>query len=117
MMDVRANSKDYVNLQKAYKKSDKINKEMVKITLDKTAEVPIIMIQNENKELVPWTIGFDNVMSFIKHGYVKISDGKYCPLIKGKCKGKKCALYLVENNTGDCSIRWTGIRAVFSRLR
>lgn len=106
-MDIRATGKTYQKLQKQYDKSTLLNKEVVSINEDSKTTVPTIMTKNSEGALVEWTRGIENVSSFIKYGYVKIT--KNCPYQIGKCRGEKCQLFQVRNGIGDCAHNWTAI--------
>ena len=105
-MDIRLKSdKEYKKIQKEFSKSS-IDKTNITITLDPTIDKPLIMVKTNNGELVLWTIGIDNILSFLKYGYVRIR--KKCPFKKifTKCRAEKCQWYHIRNNTGDCAVVW-----------
>lgn len=111
-MDIRIPRRLEKKFQELYKKSNKINKNLVSINVDNNASEPTIFVHTEDGSFLDWTRGEKNVESFLKNGYVQIPNDKYCPLIKGKCKGEKCAFYIIEHSTGDCSLRWSAIMSV-----
>ena len=111
-MDIRATGKDYIILHKLYNAYDNVNKDVVTLSEDASAVVPVIMVKTDTGALAEWTRGMANVSSFIKYGYVRII--KKCPYQFGKCRGEKCQLYVVHNGTGDCAHNWTAINTMRS---
>jgi len=105
-MNIRISSGDYKTLKKMWDKTI-LNREVVSLTVDEKATVPVIMIKDELGAVVEWTRGMANVRSFIKYGYVRII--KKCPYQLGKCRGEKCQLFQVRNGTGDCAHNWAAI--------
>jgi len=102
-MDIRGNLKTINKLKKIKTKVKDIN-----FNIDDKIESCVIMLQTEEKKLVEWTRGYDNVSSFLKYGYVRIT--KMCPYRHRKCIGEKCSLYFIMNNTGDCVHIWNVIQ-------
>ena len=102
-MEVRTNKIYYRQLKKAGR-----YQENIPITLDDNVEIPIIMIQNEEKVLVEFLRGYKKVRAFLKYGYNRIIAK--CPIRHRKCIGEKCSWYYVENLTGDCVKIWDLIK-------
>lgn len=96
-MNIRATEKDY----KEFSKFNIPNG--ITLTKDEKINTSVIMI-HENGQLIEWTRGKENILSYLKYGYVKII--KNCPYRLGKCIGEKCSLYIINNNTGDCAHVW-----------
>ncbi len=100
-MEVRATTKDFVKFKK-------VNTLTVDITEDKSLDISIVMVDNGKGELVEWTRGRTNILSFLKYGYVRII--KNCPHRIGKCIGEKCSFFVVKNGTGDCAHVWATLQ-------
>ncbi len=98
-MEIRTNNKFYKKIV-----SQKTSLIDIDITLDNNVEIPIIMFKNDMGELKEYLRGFKEVRSYLKYGFNHIS--KNCPYRHRKCIGKRCALYFIDNNTGDCAIIW-----------
>lgn len=77
--------------------------EGVIMTTDPKLEVSVIMVQVDGKFL-EWHRGFERIESYLRLGYGQ--DLKYCPFLKKKCIGIKCARYIIQNGTGDCVDVW-----------
>ncbi|UCH97923.1 MAG: hypothetical protein JSV88_14005 [Candidatus Aminicenantes bacterium] len=112
MMDIRCNSKNIKEFKELYNKNSRLfpakEPNNICISLDDSVEDPLIMAKMNDGKLIEWTRGYENVKSFLSHGYVRIIQK--CPFrLIGKCLGEKCQLYLVRNATGDCSIKWQAI--------
>lgn len=114
-MEIRCNSKNYGKYKKIYynniSKYFVITKKNgstecgVKLTLDDTVDVPVMMVQSDKGKLVQFSRGEKNVRSFLKYGYVRLKEK--CPFKTfAKCKAEKCRFYLVKNLTGDCGFYW-----------
>lgn len=99
-MILNANHKDMAKLKKLMLKHNRAD---MQTKVDDNLETPIIMVHHEG-ELKEWTKTMENVKSFIKYGYVRIK--KNCPLRAGKCICEKCQWYMINNNTGDCTVVW-----------
>ena len=102
-MEVRTNSIFYKKLKKMGEKQKNIP-----VTLDENVEIPVIMIQNDEKKLVEYLRGYRRVSDFLKYGYHRIIAN--CPMRFGRCIGEKCSWYYVENFTGDCIKIWQLIK-------
>jgi len=107
-MDIRINKKEYPRYKKLYDRSI-LNKDMVTITEDEKAAVPVIAVKTEDGQLAEWTSGKKNVLSFIKNGFVEIK--RDCPFRRRTCNPKKCGFYVVKDGTGDCMIAWLAVQA------
>lgn len=105
-MDIRVNQKNYDKLIKLWEKSP-LNKEVVTFNLDKNVEA-MIMVKNAEGAYVQWFSGYDKIESFIRLGYVSIQ--KRCPLLKKKCIGYKCSLFVIKNSVGDCAHVWSALK-------
>ncbi len=68
------------------------------------------MVKNRAGEFVEWTRGLDHVLSFLEYGYVKVSDNKFCPHLRKRCIGEKCALYVIRFDAGDCAHVWGAMK-------
>ena len=105
-MDIRCPNKYVEEFKTLQIKNDSLPE--VIISKDDMVDEPIIMVSSRNGQLQEWTRGYENVKSFLIHGYVKIT--KQCPFRKFKeCVGDECQLYMIRNGTGDCSITWNAI--------
>ncbi len=109
MLEIRCSLKEKKKIEDLYHSNkNKFSSQIINITLDQNIEQSIIMIKTEDGSLREWTRGYENVKSFLENGYVKIIQ--QCPFANfKKCKGEECQLYLIRNNTGDCSIKWQAI--------
>jgi len=111
-MDIRVGTKHIKEFQKLYEKS-KADKAEVKLNYQADVEIPTIMISTTEGNTICWNKGYAEAKSVLIHGYNRII--KKCPysfMRSFRCKGEKCQLYIVENKTGDCSMRWSGIIAI-----
>ena len=114
-MEIRTPSKYYDQLVKL---RDKHKKELIVVTKDDTVNTAVMMVTSEDGKTQEWVRGIKSAESIIINGYNKII--KKCPYSfarLGKCKGPECQLYLIENNTGDCSMRWSAIFDVLQNRR
>ena len=102
-MEIRASGKHYKKIKRELTKS--IVKD-ISITLDNTINQPVIMVHTNDGKLTQWTSGIENVLSYLKYGYVRIR--KKCPvrLFFTKRRAEKCQWYHIRNSTGDCVAIW-----------
>jgi hypothetical protein len=98
-LDIRGNIKQINKLKKI-----KTGIKDVSFNADNNVEVPIIMIQNEKKELVEYLKGYKEIANYLAFGFNRIT--KQCPYRHRKCIGEKCSLYFIKNGTGDCAHIW-----------
>jgi len=113
MYDVRVSPRLKQKLLDAYERSDRINKNLVKVHEDKAVTDSVgalVMIHTSKGELVEWGFrGARQIQGFLELGYMPVR--KFCPLLKRVCVGEKCAFHLVQYDVGDCALLWGGIKA------
>lgn len=97
-MEIRANSRDHRKLAKLQ------NQLGIPLALDENMQIPVIMYKDPGGELKEYLRGFRAIRNYLKHGYNRIT--RNCPYRHRKCIGEKCALYFVDNGTGDCVLIW-----------
>jgi len=106
-MDIRLTEKDYNTVKKALAHSSVPKKSEIVLTLDPEISSSFIMVKTDQGTLAPWTFGRENILSYLRHGVVLLR--KRCPFSFfriGRCRGEKCQLYHIRNNTGDCALVW-----------
>lgn len=117
-MDIRCNSNYYREFSKLFKENYHLFKNgtnSVQLTFDNEHDEPVIMAKMEDGSLREWTRGYKNIKSFLTNGYIKVIQ--LCPFSHFKnCRGEECQLYLVQNLTGDCVLKWSAILS-FDRLK
>jgi len=77
-------------------------------TIDETVEQAVVMVKDDSGTLSAGLIGDKAVISFCKNGYNKIQ--RSCPFRHRKCIGERCALYVIQNGTGDCAQVWSALK-------
>lgn len=110
-MDIRCNLKYYEEFNGLLQQNAHLFHnltEPVKLTLDNAVAEPLIMVKMQDGSLREWTRGYPNICSLLRNGYVQLIQK--CPFGRfRKCRGEKCQLYLIQNLTGDCALKWSAI--------
>ena len=102
-MDIRANARDCYRLERAWRNSP-LNKEAFSLTPDENTSTPVIVAHQDDGTFTTFLRGFQPVREFIRYGYNRIR--RNCPYRHRRCIGERCALYHIDNLTGDCSQIW-----------
>jgi hypothetical protein len=80
----------------------------VPFTVDETVGQAAVMAKDDAGALVAGLVGDKEVIAFCKNGYNKIQ--RSCPFRHRKCIGERCALYVIQNGTGDCAHVWSALK-------
>jgi hypothetical protein len=80
----------------------------IPFTIDETVEQAAVMVKDDSGTLTAGLIGDKAVIAFCKNGYNKIQ--RSCPFRHRKCIGERCALYVIQNGTGDCAHVWSALK-------
>lgn len=102
-MDIRVNERDRKRLSRTWEKSP-LNKEVVSLVVDEAVKEPVVIVHTNDGSFKEYIRGFKTVKELMKYGYHRIR--RSCPYRHRRCIGEKCALYHVENGTGDCAHIW-----------
>ena len=110
-MIIKATTKDFEVISKAFEKSLFITKNKIKIEITTDSMSSIVIPTETEGEFRLWTRGVNNILSFLNKGYVEIR--RNCPMrpFFGKCNPKKCGFYVIKDGTGDCMFAWQAVKS------